>query len=240
MRGEHFAPTRNTVRGFGSSPRARGTPFSHRAGSVPARFIPACAGNTLVWAEPPTRDTGSSPRARGTPAQAARYCGVSRFIPACAGNTGAGTAGDGMSAVHPRVRGEHVCAESSACMPVGSSPRARGTLIGVFGHDLGARFIPACAGNTASKISSSVSRPVHPRVRGEHNFLEVPPLFRLGSSPRARGTRPGRRVRQQECRFIPACAGNTLRVRCAVPLLSVHPRVRGEHSKNNLLILKSK
>ena len=92
------------------------------------RFIPACAGNTLVLAvvlhalavHPRMRgehailsqnklsSSGSSPHARGT-----------RRIVRLARNGGA---------VHPRMRGEHGAMPSHSRWTDGSSPHARGTL----------------------------------------------------------------------------------------------------------------
>ena len=86
-RGEHFDIPGGTVTVYGSSPRARGTPFGHRAEPGVDRFIPAGAGNTLLalvrsilgGVHPRGRGEhegevdvspaggGSSPRARGTP-----------------------------------------------------------------------------------------------------------------------------------------------------------------------------
>ncbi len=113
-----------------------------------------------------------------------------RFIPACAGNTytvrrkiikliGSSPHARGTPVhnpyripsqpVHPRMRGEH----SSIFIEFFSQKR----------------FIPACAGNTATPASPHLTIPVHPRMRGEHVLRR----------PRKQG----------RIRFIPACAGNT-------------------------------
>ena len=77
-------------------------------------------------------------------------------------------------------------------MALGSSPRVRGT-VGVDEHcNLGARFIPACAGNGDALICMVSTNPVHPRVCGERLSLIVS----------ARIADPFGN------RFIPACAGN--------------------------------
>ena len=132
----------------GSSPPARGTHRGAGAGRGGARFIPACAGNTR-WAclangraavHPRLRGEhlssarawekvfGSSPPARGTQDGPLRFVGDSRFIPACAGNTGLFVASRGLSAVHPRLRGEHMSPGPKQIRFHGSSPPARGTL----------------------------------------------------------------------------------------------------------------
>ena len=72
------------------------------------------------------------------------------------------------------------------------------------------RFIPAYAGNTPVLIDSSVTMPVHPRVRGEHGR--------------------GLQCHLAQVRFIPAYAGNTAPRRQPPPPAPVHPRVRGEHN----------
>ena len=51
------------------------------------------------------------------------------------------------------------------------------------------RFIPACAGNTHPVRRLSLPRPVHPRLRGEHELLMTHIVAPHGSSPPARGTR---------------------------------------------------
>ena len=72
------------------------------------RFIPACAGNSLLTLSNHLSRYGSSPLARGTRISASSASCSTRFIPACAGNS---------------ARLCHVQKPST-----GSSPLARGTL----------------------------------------------------------------------------------------------------------------
>ena len=168
VRGEHCNCSASRSASDGSSPRARGTPAQAARLRQMRRVIPACAGNTTAVRDafigPPGHPRvrgehwawgwllagvyGSSPRARGTLLAMRGPQARARVIPACAGNTVTfGTDLEHLSG-HPRVRGEHEEARQEQEHGLGSSPRARGTLIGaVAGHVLD-RVIPACAGNT--------------------------------------------------------------------------------------------
>ena len=132
-----------------------------------------------------------------------------RFIPAGAGNTGFAVGLAVIIAVHPRGRGEHASTFDMAALVLGSSPRARGTPIGV--------------------ADPPLWRSVHPRGRGEHVCSGCAVLLRAGSSPRARGTRDRRGAPGGRHRFIPAGAGNTYQILLALCTITVHPRGRGEH-----------
>ena len=108
------------------------------------------------------------------------------------------------------MRGEHLTGRASISRNRGSSPHARGTQRG---RDMGyfvIRLIPACAGNTRWQSPTSRRRTAHPRMRGEHISVLVPPEIRPGSSPHARGTRRGRSSSR--------------------PGRTAHPRMRGEHA----------
>jgi len=94
-------------------------------------------------------------------------------------------------------------------MSSGSSPRARGTRQHGAAGALGARFIPAGAGNTLEAPLQFGQRAVHPRGRGEH--------MSIGSAEPI------------TVRFIPAGAGNTRSAPITATSLPVHPRGRGEH-----------
>ena len=72
---------------------------------------------------------------------------------------------------------------------------------------------------------------VHPRARGEHCPPSSTGIVSNGSSPRTRGTPPGKELPGRIGRFIPAHAGNTLRPGRLSVLPAVHPRARGEHSR---------
>ena len=174
---------------------------------------------------------GSSPRVRGTRQDGRPQQCPNRFIPACAGNTRAGSHRGCRQSVHPRVCGEHFVRVSSTLLPVGSSPRVRGTR--PMGGDEGRRrrFIPACAGNTRATRPTVVRQTVHPRVCGEHGRPQTAPLRHAGSSPRVRGTLDVATDCRSDPRFIPACAGNTPNAITRFTLATVHPRVCGEHGR---------
>ena len=186
--GEHNGTiTLGTIE-IGSSPRVRGThqlPGRLRAG---VRFIPACAGNTFVAPSERAYSTvhprvcgehfmlayfmmgrfGSSPRVRGTLSGGSGGSTPTRFIPACAGNTRALSLSSVSRSVHPRVCGEHCAVPARNGFNYGSSPRVRGTQLRPQTSPAFNRFIPACAGNTASETFRSGYGTVHPRVCGEH------------------------------------------------------------------------
>ena len=212
----------------GSSPRVRGTPPRRRFTGAHHRFIPACAGNA------------SRPRWRSwTAAVHPRVCGerglspgsgwpVTGSSPRVRGTPPTPRAGDAIAPVHPRVCGERRYCSPACAEAAGSSPRVRGTHHGAADERHRDRFIPACAGNAASKCSTPTASTVHPRVCGERATPSPRTTRTRGSSPRVRGTRGGRRLRLGWRRFIPACAGNARRRTEARRGAPVHPRVCGE------------
>ncbi len=125
--GEHIVGSFNQDRSTGSSPRVRGTCINLGSHSHYRRFIPACAGNILLFyvsfSLPPVHPRvcgehlvavahphvmlGSSPRVRGTCDSGIVGVHEIRFIPACAGNICDQRWNADRDTVHPRVCGEH-------------------------------------------------------------------------------------------------------------------------------------
>ena len=70
--------------------------------------------------------------------------------------------------------------------------------------------------------------PVHPRLRGELYVYIMIIYTILGSSPLARGTLIQGKSFDNVFRFIPACAGNSYNGGWGWPVVTVHPRLRGE------------
>ena len=196
----------------GSSPRLRGTQGPGVAGCGRPRFIPAPAGNATASARPAaqapvhpracgerntpvadlTLDDGSSPRLRGTLVTASAGALALRFIPAPAGNAFPCQPREYRPPVHPRACGER---QSWIVKRITS-----------------ARFIPAPAGNALEIIRQSLQTSVHPRACGER--VDIVTMFgeKFGSSPRLRGTPHQLYPDLIHQRFIPAPAGNALRV----------------------------
>ena len=135
---------------------------------------------------------GSSPLARGTLRHKNCRPRIQRFIPACAGNS--------------------VDRSLPVIIEGGSSPLARGTQSPGFFCSPQNRFIPACAGNSIELNKPIICSPVHPRLRGELRFHLLGARFLIGSSPLARGTRLNTLGSRFFRRFIPACAGNSLKM----------------------------
>ena len=194
---------------LGSSPLSRGILKAGSAAALPARIIPALAGNTSEPAPAPRASpdhprsrgeyerspgtnpcgAGSSPLSRGIRSVATVSGGVYGIIPALAGNTRSPGQGE---------EGGH-----------GSSPLSRGILFGRVEDLIPGRIIPALAGNT--RIPAHVVRICD------------------GSSPLSRGIRNQDHNSQGRRRIIPALAGNTRKCRPPCRRGQDHPRSRGEY-----------
>ena len=90
-------------------------------------------------------------------------------------------------------------------------------------------IIPAYAGNTMALSLATMDWRDHPRVCGEHVFLERVPAGVAGSSPRMRGTPSWKNMEGEGLRIIPAYAGNTFDWPWLMDWTRDHPRVCGEH-----------
>ena len=155
---------------------------------------------------------------------------LTRFIPACAGNRTYPIFARVRRPVHPRVCGEQIVECGQLYADVGSSPRVRGTVSYSSGSLSHRRFIPACAGNSATLAIRHLEEAVHPRVCGEQSTYGPDTSRVIGSSPRVRGTGDPRITGSTSDRFIPACAGNRSLTACMAVLTAVHPRVCGEQA----------
>ena len=240
-------------RPVGSSPHTRGTRYCTNNECETFRFIPAYAGNDPsvpreLWPPPVhprirgerflrpllrQRDHGSSPHTRGTRPSGGPPPGRKRFIPAYAGNAPEGRPHCPASSVHPRIRGERGFGKDAVFYAYGSSPHTRGTPHPDAKCRPPLRFIPAYAGNATTRLPVSRPRSVHPRIRGERQFVMTPVSTSIGSSPHTRGTLAEHHRYDAGRRFIPAYAGNaaTGLGRCAPT--AVHPRIRGERAANH-------
>ena len=232
----------------GLSPLARGTPILEFVIWTPMRFIPAGAGNSssaflcavsksvyprwrgeLSTIYPPLLNgTGLSPLARGTLPLVSCRPRKNRFIPAGAGNSQYHYIKECRIPVYPRWRGELGAVFTVHCANLGLSPLARGTHILIGIHELRPRFIPAGAGNSATRWQSSYPTTVYPRWRGELFFQLQHCCCIDGLSPLARGTLNQVVVLSAAGRFIPAGAGNSRARGDSGRACTVYPRWRGE------------
>ena len=174
---------------------------------------------------------GSSPHSRGTP-----YCSSSalmcpRIIPAFAGNTRYCRSRSEGPRDHPRIRGEHLHVLHISRLKRGSSPHSRGTLDdrSMFMDYYG--IIPAFAGNTMIECFKLNKIWDHPRIRGEHQSSTRSRKKAQGSSPHSRGTLWLATTGIELPGIIPAFAGNTWIVIRIKTGKEDHPRIRGEHQK---------
>ena len=158
--------------------------------------------------------------------------------------------GSSASRDHPRVCGEHFSDTARFVIPLGSSPRMRGTLLALFclrffvwdhprvcGEHCDGNtvcmliygIIPAYAGNTSPPAWPPSKNRDHPRVCGEHSARRTRGNSHLGSSPRMRGTLGFAIIFPSVFGIIPAYAGNTGLIVAICSRERDHPRVCGEH-----------
>ena len=177
-----------------------------------------------------SQSSGSSPHARGLRHVHGCHDGGFRIIPARAGFT-VSELGDGDGGQdHPRTRGVYLIISRAPLTTPGSSPHARGLLVGEGVALAAERIIPARAGFTPRQKGLAPQRWDHPRTRGVYTTHCAGTETTDGSSPHARGLlqiggrRPGR------SRIIPARAGFTLPVAAGGFFIWDHPRTRGVYA----------
>ena len=184
--GANYAANPSPPARTGSSPRVRGKRVVRVPGRLPARIIPAragqtarrcraaperpdhpraCGANYAANPSPPAR-TGSSPRVRGK--RVVRVPGrlPARIIPARAGQTARRCRAAPERPDHPRACGANGKAFHTEENLPGSSPRVRGKRRH-WGGVSSLRIIPARAGQTAVRGAWPIARPDHPRARGK-------------------------------------------------------------------------
>ena len=105
----------------------------------------------------------------------------------------------------------------------------RGTLLGSQHRAPAGGIIPAYAGNTNYGARAHLARGDHPRVGGEHLYVQHADWDDPGSSPRMRGTLSEVLEHAEHGGIIPAYAGNTATFGTARTTARDHPRVCGEH-----------
>ena len=174
-------------RDVGSSPLARGLPPVGIAKSLPTRIIPARAGFTSsLWSILAKGE--DHPRSRGVYLWT-RISAVweGRIIPARAGFTPRSSKPQSAQPDHPRSRGVYQPPAGLAGVLDGSSPLARGLLLGARDHGGLEGIIPARAGFTRRRRDGRRQGADHPRSRGVYVWAFEAIIAAVGSSPLARG-----------------------------------------------------
>ena len=243
------------VLGFGSSPRVRGKRVVRVPGRLPARIIPARAGQTArrCRAAPERPDhpracgangkafhteenlPGSSPRVRG---KRRHWGGYPRFgsSPRVRGKQQFEVRGRLLDRIIP-ARGANQLNIQLDVWQSGSSPRVRGKLwVDVFGAFC-CRIIPARAGQTHSRQPSSRRLSDHPRACGANQWAKEYQTISDGSSPRVRGKLAVEDLYVPAVRIIPARAGQT-GIRAPSPTACTdHPRACGANTWSKLTVI---
>ena len=171
--------------------------------------------------------SGSSPLARGLHEHAAGCRVRLGIIPARAGFTERLSWTLSRRRDHPRSRGVYAGRTDLAGDYAGSSPLARGLLIGVVRLPPVLRIIPARAGFTAAGCCRSGRSPDHPRSRGVYRITAFRRSNVRGSSPLARGLLAKGNGKRSFTRIIPARAGFTQSCPSVRSSSTDHPRSRG-------------
>ena len=128
---------------------------------------------------------------------------------------------------HPRSRGVYLLRRQHEGPDSGSSPLARGLLVGTHPNAVLRRIIPARAGFTSTVGGQDHRSGDHPRSRGVYMTSAPSRWLCQGSSPLARGLLLFKTLLSFGIRIIPARAGFTPPAHPEPPAQPDHPRSRG-------------
>ena len=170
---------------------------------------------------------GSSPLARGLLHRDGVAAYLYRIIPARAGFTPSVSAHRRERRDHPRSRGVYILPRLSPRTIRGSSPLARGLLIGEKEPCTARGIIPARAGFTYMRRRGARRSRDHPRSRGVYTIRTAQKNYDRGSSPLARGLPREAYYDVVAQGIIPARAGFTSTGCLCSSQTGDHPRSRG-------------
>ena len=153
---------------------------------------------------------GSSPLARGLLLIGQDHGRACWIIPARAGFTGSPPRRPSTRTDHPRSRGVYSSQFHTVNRQEGSSPLARGLLVGAGRQRRPGGIIPARAGFTSRSPSRGRCTGDHPRSRGVYTCISIVTHLFEGSSPLARGLLERLKGFMTPTGIIPARAGFTL------------------------------
>ena len=193
---------------------------------------------------------GSSPRVRGKHTRKAPPAWAGRIIPASAGQTRLHPCGIYGRADHPRECGANWNKVSGWVSGIGSSPRVRGKPLSAADDYYTQRIIPASAGQTSPRRSTTAPPRIipasagqtdsgrywrvvaadHPRECGANCPPQPATSMASGSSPRVRGKQQFDICHRNLLRIIPASAGQTCDRQARHRDHTDHPRECGANS----------
>ena len=227
-----FTRRRVTLTGdFRDHPRSRGVYVTHTMFRLPETgSSPLARGLRPGYAGGDPGLLGSSPLARGLPGGLLPSGRARGIIPARAGFTAMTWASRAARRDHPRSRGVYYVLWADALAREGSSPLARGLPKGYPAPIIIPRIIPARAGFTRRPRGWWPGGGDHPRSRGVYIRPSARLASRAGSSPLARGLRPGNVQGPCGRRIIPARAGFTPPILVTRAPGWDHPRSRGVYA----------
>ena len=210
-----------------SIPACAGEPSRGRSARRSRAVYPRVCGGTRRARRAAWAWKGLSPRVRGNPTAGARFPTPDGSIPACAGEPTPGTVSVLHAGVYPRVCGGTECVVTAKPFRYGLSPRVRGNHLQAESQGRAPWSIPACAGEPRlSYFDSSISG-VYPRVCGGTPRTARPAAARPGLSPRVRGNPAQPADGAAPERSIPACAGEPAPTTGGTCPAKVYPRVCG-------------
>ena len=128
--------------------------------------------------------------------------------------------------------GDHYCSNLLNTLNMGSPPHVRGPPPALFMSFLGLGITPACAGTTFDLETIESSYRDHPRMCGDHSALRSSMRFSPGSPPHVRGPLVNSFCAKDCAGITPACAGTTFYWNICYFHSWDHPRMCGDHSKN--------
>ena len=218
------------LRTRGLIPAHAGKTPSSLARSVTSRAHPRSRGENTFAAPMMFFTWGSSPLTRGklgTPTVGVVKIGL---IPAHAGKTKPANVLGRNASAHPRSRGENIGCLVGAIIVMGSSPLTRGKQPLAVRRVENTGLIPAHAGKTPRRRTSSAALPAHPRSRGENIAGDYDRYREWGSSPLTRGKHRPYKPNGDVQGLIPAHAGKTQPTSNTTSAQRAHPRSRGENN----------